>query len=407
MAAIACAVVLAAGGCGSSESASGPPTVRWYVFNEPSGAFDTAAETCTREAGGRYKVELVDLPTDADQQRELVVRRLAAEDPDIDVIGMDVNWTAEFAEAGWIQPWTGADERAGTEGAIPALLETSRYRDRQWAAPFTTNTQLLWYRKDRVKTPPKTWDEMIDMAGRLGENGTIQVQGAQYEGLVVWFNSLVASAGGKIVDDAGQPVLGPPARRAAEVMQRMASSPSASPSLSNAKEDESRLGFQEGTSSFMVNYSFVYPSAKEDAPEVAKQMGWARWPSVVPGQPSRVTLGGINLGVSRYSREPEAAFDAALCLRQPKNQLVVAEEGGLPPTNAALYETPEIEKAFPFADVLEATLRDGVARPVSPAYSDISLAVQKTVHPPAELDPATAVVELREKLAEVRTGGLF
>ena len=32
------------------------------------------------------------------------MRRLAAEDSDIDLIGMDVIWTAEFAEAGWILP---------------------------------------------------------------------------------------------------------------------------------------------------------------------------------------------------------------------------------------------------------------------------------------------------------------
>jgi multiple sugar transport system substrate-binding protein len=29
-----------------------------------------------------------------------LVHRLAAADPDIDIIGMDVIWTAEFAEAG-------------------------------------------------------------------------------------------------------------------------------------------------------------------------------------------------------------------------------------------------------------------------------------------------------------------
>jgi multiple sugar transport system substrate-binding protein len=42
----------------------------------------------------------VPLPADADQQREQIVRRLAARDSDIDVIGMDVIWTGEFATAG-------------------------------------------------------------------------------------------------------------------------------------------------------------------------------------------------------------------------------------------------------------------------------------------------------------------
>ena len=39
-------------------------------------------------------------------------------------------------------------------GTLPGPLETATYRGRLWAAPFTTNTQLLWYRKDLVSTPP-------------------------------------------------------------------------------------------------------------------------------------------------------------------------------------------------------------------------------------------------------------
>src|ERR1700742_1772970 len=100
LAVLAMAIVTA--GCGGGSS--GPPRVSFYIFNEPSGAFDAAVSQCNAKAAGRYKIDYVRLPTDSDQQRELIVRRLAAKDSDIDVIGMDVNWTAEFAEAGWILP---------------------------------------------------------------------------------------------------------------------------------------------------------------------------------------------------------------------------------------------------------------------------------------------------------------
>src|SRR3954471_23720628 len=120
---VVAALVLAAGvatGCGS-RSSSGPPTLNWYVFNEPGGGYDAAVANCNKQNAGRYKINYVKLPTDADQQRELIVRRLAAKDSDIDVIGMDVNWTAEFAEAGWIVPWEGANKRSAQEDRIPAL----------------------------------------------------------------------------------------------------------------------------------------------------------------------------------------------------------------------------------------------------------------------------------------------
>src|SRR3954447_9013811 len=238
---------LTAGGCGGSSSSKGPTTINWYVFKEPGGGFDAAAATGTKSARGRYKVKVVALPTDSDQQRELIVRRLAAKDKSIDVIGMDVNWTAEFAEAGWIVPWTGPNQQAAAKGVIPALLASAQYKGQTWVAPFTTNTQLLFYHKDVVKgSPPKTWDEMIQMAQKIGgSKGKIVVQGRRYEGLVVWFNSLVASAGGGIVDRDGNTKLGAPAVKAAQIMHDVATK-AGTPSISNEKEDTGKDTFKAG-----------------------------------------------------------------------------------------------------------------------------------------------------------------
>jgi multiple sugar transport system substrate-binding protein len=139
-----------------TDEARTPPRLRWYVFDEPSGAFEQAAERCTRASQSRYQVELTRLPTDANQQREQLVRRLAAGDQDIDIIGMDVIWTAEFAEAGWVLPWGGAVARRARKGRLTSAIESATYEQKLWAAPFTTNTQLLWYRTDRVESPPQT-----------------------------------------------------------------------------------------------------------------------------------------------------------------------------------------------------------------------------------------------------------
>ena len=45
------------------------------------------------------------------------MRRLAAQDSDIDLVGMDVIWTAEFAEAGWVKPLPDDVAAAVTEAA--------------------------------------------------------------------------------------------------------------------------------------------------------------------------------------------------------------------------------------------------------------------------------------------------
>jgi multiple sugar transport system substrate-binding protein len=262
---------------------------------------------------------------------------------------------------------------------------------------------------------------MIQQAEKIGpKDGKIQVQGARYEGLTVWFNSLVASAGGSILTNNGNTIsLGPPAVKAAGVIAKLAKSPVADPALENAKEDDGRLGFERGDSSFEVNYTFAWASAndavnkapdaatKKKAEDFRSKIGFARWPSVAPNIPSHVTLGGINLGVGAYGKHQALAFEAAACLRQPVNQIPISLKGGLLPTTASLYDNAELKKAFPFTDILKAEIADGVARPVTPFYSDISQAIQRSLHPERDINPQSTINDMKGKLDKAKKGELF
>ena len=393
------ALIVGLGGCDGGAPAV--PALNWYVFDEPSGAFAEAARRCAEQSDGAYRVVLQPLPADADRQREQLVRRLAAGDSAIDLIGMDVIWTPELAAAGWILPWPQDLAQRARAGRIQATVDSASWEDRLWAAPFTTNTQLLWYRTDRVTTPPATWDAMIRQAEALGADGSIQAQGARYEGLTVLFVSLLASAGGSVLNaDGSEPALPEePTRRALAVMRRLARSPATPPGLAGAREDQARLAFEAGGAAFMVNYTYVWPSARANAPAVARHMHWARWPAVAPGRPSRVAIGGINLGVGAYTEHPELALRAAACIAGAEHQRLAARRGGLPPTTAALYDDPAVRETFPFADLLRATLQDAVQRPRTPLYNDVSLAINRTLHPMANIDPERDAARLREAVA--------
>lgn len=152
---------------------------------------------------GRYRIVYNKLPRAADGQRQQMVRRLAAEDDSLDILGLDVTWAAEFAEARWIKEWTGENKRRATEGTLDVPIQTATWKGKLYAVPYNTNIQLLWYRKDLVPKPPTTWAEMLDMSRDLARQGKphyAEIQGAQYEGLTVWFNSLINSAGGTILN---------------------------------------------------------------------------------------------------------------------------------------------------------------------------------------------------------------
>ena len=208
-----------------------PPTasLTWYVFNPGAPVFEEAARDCSAASQGAYTIDVRYLPASADGQRQQLVRRLAARDSALDILGLDVTWTPEFAEAGWLEPVPAETADQIRAGTLDTMVNTAAWNDRLYSAPFNTNTQLLWYRKDLVSQPPRTWAEMIDTATALGQRGKphyIEIQGAQYEGYVVWFNTMVASAGGAILSDDGQHVvLGDPAVTALQTMQRLATSP--------------------------------------------------------------------------------------------------------------------------------------------------------------------------------------
>ena len=138
--------------------------------------------------------------------------------------------TSDRSEAGWILPWEGENKTAATEGKLEGPLKTVEYQGKVYGIPFTSNTQLLWYRKDKVdpRGDDLTWDEMIDDA--VAKKTHVEVQARQYEGLTVWVNALIAGAGGQIVDQQGNVKVDDTAKTAAEII------PSARPTRSQMTE---------------------------------------------------------------------------------------------------------------------------------------------------------------------------
>ena len=401
-------IAVAVAACGGS-SGKGPVTLNWLVYPEPSGSFAKAAADCSAASHGAYKININFLSNASDQQRQTLVQRLAAGDSSIDILAMDVDWTAEFAHAGWIRQWTGANKAAVSKGLLPGPLKTATYDGKLWAAPINSNTEILWYRKDLVKTPPKTWDQMIDDADQLAKEGKphyIEEQGAKYEGLVVWFNSLVNSAGGGILGPGNKVIVGPSTKTAAEIMKRLATSAGADPGLNTSEEGPGDDVFDAGTAAFMINYPFVWPAAHAAGvdPAVTKNIAYAPFPEVIPGKPAKVSIGGYNLGVSTHSKHAQLAFKAVRCLIEPQNQIRDAVKGGLAPVLASIYNEPAFEKAYPFHQLIKNQLENYGLRPQTPEYQDVTLAIQDTLQPAANIDPNGIVRKLSNEIKTALTG---
>jgi multiple sugar transport system substrate-binding protein len=408
-AAVLCLFSVGLSACGG-DSGGGSNTLNFYIFNEPGGGPQKVADQCSKESGGKYEIEFQFLPSQADAQREQLVRRLGAEDESIDLMGLDIIWTGEFANAGWLDQVPEDVVGPASSMVFQSVLETAKFEDKLYAVPIWSNTQLLWYRKDKVKEPPATWDQMIEVAER--ENLKIHVQANRYEGLVVWANAMILSAGGKIVNGPTEVALEEePTKRALEVMGKLAKSKAAPPAIDTSNEDSARLGFETGDSIFMVNYPFVYASAKDNAPKIFENMGAAVYPKVDEDKEAKPPLGGINIGVSAFSKKKNLAYEAIRCMIKAENQITIAEMGGLPPVREDLYDEEAVKKIYPgFADVMRQSIRLAGPRPSeSPAYTDLSLGIQRGIHPVTELqDPKQDYKQLRDFVEQaVKREGLL
>ena len=387
---------------------SGPEGTVVNLYGGASGTgFDKIIADCNREAAGRYTIVGNLLPSDADGQRDQFVRRLAAKDSGMDLLGMDVTWTAEFAEAKWIRELTGDQKAQAIKDTLQPPVDTATWKDKLYGVPRTTNVQLMWYRKSLVPTPPRTFDEMISMAQELKAQGKpyeIGLTAAQYEGYVVNVNNLITAYGGTLVnEDSSRPTIDDKTVQALTLLKKLATSGVTSASLSNAQEPEVFADLQSQRSAFSLNWPYVLSAMREANPELVDDLGYAPYPSV-DGGPPKVTLGGMNYAISTYSKHPDESFEAAMCLRNSRNALSAALDAGDVPALATVFENAEFKKAYPMADVMRTELEAAVPRPVSPVYQNISTLVSTSLSPPQSINPQQAADELRDSIQDAIDG---
>lgn len=350
-------------------------------------------------------VRVRELPASSDLQHQQFTTWLAARDPSIDVYLIDVIWVAEFAAAGWIRPLDGQLPPERRRAWHPVPLRAATFKGRLYALPRFTETGLLYYRKDLLPAPPKTWRELIEAAGAHRMEGVAgyAFQGKQYEGLVVNFLELLWSAGGELVDDAGRVTLSSPEGVAALgfLVDLLHGARIAPPGTPTYTEQESLLEFQEGRALFHRNWAYAWALTQRPASKVRGKVGVAPLPAWAPGGQGVAALGGFHLAISAFSRHPEEAWRLIAYLASPEVQKAKAVEEGRPPTLTALYEDPEVLRANPHFARLRQALDRSRPRPSLPLYPRVSGILQvylsralvRAMEPKAALDAASREIQ--------------
>jgi trehalose/maltose transport system substrate-binding protein len=319
---------------------------------------DAALQQFTRETG----ILVNHLPGPEDNGEDFrLARDLLQKGASIpDVYGVDTIWSGALSEyLVDLKPFF-ASELTSMD---PELVASFIVQGKLAAMPYHPNVGVLYYRTDLLRkygysAPPRTWDELEQMAVRI-QNGE-RARGQKDFWGFVWPGNVSESVssdtteldagegGGTTIDADGKiTVNNPNVIRAWERAARWVGWISSPDVLSYSDWDASNAFWISGKAAFTRGWSDYFERHPPGEP-FRQQAGVT---SVPAGKGARVSmLGGYALAVSRSSAHlPEATRLIAFLTRR-ETQLRVASSGSEPPIQLEFHELPRIlVKMYPWA----------------------------------------------------------
>jgi trehalose/maltose transport system substrate-binding protein len=367
------------------------------------------------------KVTIVPMPSSTTDQFGQYKLWLAAGNSDIDVYQTDVIWAPQLADQ--FLDLTDAAKDV-VKDHFPSIIESQTVNGKLVALPAFTDAPALFYRKDLLekygKEVPKTWAELaatakeIQDGERAAGNADMQgfvFQGNAYEGLTCdaleWVKSY---GGGQIIEADGSISVNNPQAVAALEQAKSWIGSIAPEGVLSYQEEESRGVWQLGNAVFMRNWPYAYALGNGDDSAVKGKFDVAPLPAGEGADArSAATLGGWNVAVSKYSKNPDEAIKLALFLSSKDVQKERAIKQSNLPTIEALYDDADVLKASPFMANWKAIFQNAVPRPSAPAkvkYNEVSSLFWSAVHDTLSGNGTAAEnLELLEaKLTELKGG---
>ncbi|MEO7197177.1 MAG: ABC transporter substrate-binding protein [Solirubrobacterales bacterium] len=356
-------------------------------------------------------------PADTSQAFDQFRTQFQGGGTDIDVIMGDIIWPPQFAANGYISDLSDLFTTADQEAFIPGVVTGNTFDGAIYGVPWFTDAGFLYYRSDLLEKagfsePPTTWDELKMMAAKVQqdagtENGFV-FTGAQYEGGTVLGIEFIREAGGDILDGDTVVIDSPEAIEGLTIQQSLVSEGIAPEAVANYKEDEASGAFLRGDAVFMRMWPYAYDllSDKSQSSITAEQVGLSPLPTVEGVAPVNVG-GGFNFFINAEAGDQEAAYNLIKFMTDPEQQKTMAIDGAYLPTRSELYDDPEIIKSVPGVRLGKEVVPATTTPPVSPYYSDMSLAMSEGFNGNilSDTTPEETAANLKEQLESIISKG--
>lgn len=373
--------------CGSpgnqgADGGDGGAAFTWAVTGADQAIHEQVA-ALWNEQNPDSQVNVEFLSPEADQQRQAMFQDLQSGTGAFDVLGLDVVWTGEFAQNGYIASLEA--HRSAVEGvSLEGAIDSSQWENELYALPYSSNAGYLYYRTDLVDEAPATWDELLTTGVAAAEDAGIGGYvglGNRYEGFVVTFLQLFWSAGGEVFNDAQDAstfLEGDAAERALNFLIDGREQGLFASGFDSMVEDDARSLFQAGSAVYMHNWPYAIPLLDgEDGEDSAVAGSYAL--STLPGfdgGPGVGALGGLNNAVSELSDNKEIAEEFVVWAATDPEAQQILLDNSLPATMLSVYDGVD----DPNVELLGEILANAKARPAVAGYNSLSLAIQENLH---------------------------
>lgn len=393
----------ACGGSGSSGGGS-VTNIVWQSENDTSGTYPAIVDAYNKSNKDNVHVTWHNGPSGTGDILTIYDNTLRARSGSIDVMSIDVVYPAEFASNGWTVDLTSKWPASDRANYLPGPIKSCTYNGQIVAAPMRTDLGVLYYRTDIVSTAPNTFDELVAAAKSNASKAKYGFvwQGSQYEGLVCDFSEVLHGYGGDVLDPTNsKKVIVNSPEGVAALTEMVSWVGTISPvSITTFTEEPCRQAFQNGDAIFMRNWPYAYSLGNASGSKVAGKFDIHALPYGGSGTVGHSTVGGWNMAINAFSKNPDAAWSFIKYMLGPDAQKVLAIKGSFTPALQSVYSDSEVQQKQPLFTKLQPILQNSLPRPVSPVYPDLSNIIQNHVHQALtkQATPADALSALQTEL---------
>ncbi|TPL05358.1 ABC transporter substrate-binding protein [Mesorhizobium sp. B2-4-14] len=200
------------------------------------GFFKNVMDTISKkfmEENSDIKIQFASPSATYEEGIQTILRQAGTDEmPDITFIGLNrLRMLNERNVAADLGPMVKKEGNMAELGFSDTILKLAQVNGKQVGLAFATSNPIMYYNANLVKAaggdpdnPPKTWDEVIALGGKIKALGN-GVDGIDFrwQGDDWMFSALLFGAGGKMLNDDGSKVAfnGPEGEKAVEILERM------------------------------------------------------------------------------------------------------------------------------------------------------------------------------------------